>query len=101
MLCPVCGDQQSDVSDRGCDGLLPARDHHVLPLRQVRNPKSDQISFTSILDVRVWWETVKRQRDLVHLQAGKKMSKRSTSRLVVSEVASVSCHITPDLLDSH
>jgi len=31
------------------------------------------------LYVRVWWETVKRQRDLVHLQAGKKISKRSTS----------------------
>ena len=30
---------------------------------------------------RVWWETVKRQRDLVHLQAGKKASsKRSDSR---------------------
>ena len=33
------------------------------------------------LYVRVWWETVKRQRDLVHLQAGKKASsKRSNSR---------------------
>ncbi|XP_023328083.1 muscarinic acetylcholine receptor DM1 [Eurytemora carolleeae] len=32
------------------------------------------------LYLRVWWETVKRQRDLVHLQAGKKMSsKRSDS----------------------
>lgn len=33
------------------------------------------------LYVRVWWETVKRQRELVHLQAGKKVcSKRSDSR---------------------
>ena len=33
------------------------------------------------LYVRVWWETVKRQRELVHLQAGKKASsKRSDSR---------------------
>ena len=33
------------------------------------------------LYVRVWWETVKRQRDLVHLTAGKKgNSKRSDSR---------------------
>ncbi|TRY78349.1 hypothetical protein TCAL_01730 [Tigriopus californicus] len=32
------------------------------------------------LYVRVWWETVKRQRELVHLQAGKKVnSKRSDS----------------------
>jgi len=32
------------------------------------------------LYMRVWWETVKRQRDLVHLQAGKKASsKRSNS----------------------
>ena len=33
------------------------------------------------LYVRVWYETVKRQRELVHLQAGKKASsKRSDSR---------------------
>ena len=33
------------------------------------------------LYVRVWWETVKRQKELVHLQAGKKASsKRSDSR---------------------
>ena len=38
------------------------------------------------LYVRVWWETVKRQRDLVHLQAGKKISKRSTSRLCINEL---------------
>ena len=29
------------------------------------------------LYVRVWWETVKRQRELVHLQAGKKASSKS------------------------
>ena len=38
------------------------------------------VTIMCCLYVRVWWETVKRQRDLVHLQAGKKMSKRSTSR---------------------
>ena len=33
------------------------------------------------LYIRVWYETVKRQRELVHLQAGKKASsKRSDSR---------------------
>lgn len=33
------------------------------------------------LYVRVWWETVKRQKDLVHLQAaGKKASRKSNSR---------------------
>ena len=36
------------------------------------------------LYVRVWYETVKRQRELVHLQAGKKASsKRSDSRYVL------------------
>lgn len=39
------------------------------------------VSIMCGLYVRVWWETVKRQRDLVHLQAGKKVSsKRSDSR---------------------
>lgn len=38
------------------------------------------VSIMCGLYVRVWWETVKRQRDLVHLQAGKKASsKRSDS----------------------
>lgn len=39
------------------------------------------------LYVRVWWETVKRQRELVHLQAGKKASsKRSDSRYSRSQI---------------
>ena len=38
------------------------------------------VTIMCCLYVRVWWETVKRQRDLVHLQAGKKTSKRSNSR---------------------
>ena len=38
------------------------------------------------LYVRVWYETVKRQRELVHLQAGKKASsKRSDSRYVTNK----------------
>ena len=38
------------------------------------------VTIMCCLYVRVWWETVKRQRDLVHLQAGKKSSRRSNSR---------------------
>ena len=38
------------------------------------------VTIMCCLYVRVWWETVKRQRDLVHLQAGKKSSRKSTSR---------------------
>ena len=38
------------------------------------------VTLMCCLYVRVWWETVKRQRDLVHLQAGKKSSRRSNSR---------------------
>ena len=39
------------------------------------------VSIMCGLYVRVWWETVKRQRDLQFLQAGKKASsKRSDSR---------------------
>ena len=42
------------------------------------------VTIMCCLYVRVWWETVKRQRDLVHLQAGKKTSKRSNSRFVLN-----------------
>ena len=41
------------------------------------------VTIMCCLYVRVWWEAVKRQRDLVHLQAGKKISKRSTSRYYI------------------
>ena len=45
------------------------------------------VSIMSGLYIRVWWETVKRQRDLVHLQAGKKASsKRSDSSEEVDPV---------------
>jgi hypothetical protein len=33
------------------------------------------VSVMMFLYVRVWWETVKRQKELVHLQAGKKHRK--------------------------
>jgi len=48
------------------------------------------VSIMSGLYIRVWWETVKRQRDLVHLQAGKKASsKRSDSSEEVEPVRQV------------
>ena len=49
-------------------------------MNQLKSPKNS----LNIPIFRVWWETVKRQRDLVHLQAGKKISKRSTSRQIKS-----------------